>query len=287
MLDFPIADAHLHLWDPTRFRMSWLDGDPLLNRPYGLPEYREHTADLPIEAMVYLQVEVGPPYALLETQWAAARAREDRRLQAIVAWAPLEYGEQVRAFLDATVAASPLVKGIRRIIQYEPDLDFCLQPHFVRGVQLLAEYGLSFDVCIDHRQLQSTIALVRRCPNTSFILDHVAKPDVEHGLLDPWRGGITALAGCPNVICKISGVVTEADHQHWTPADLAPYVEHVLEAFGEDRVAFGGDWPVVLRASSYRRWVETLASLTADLSPAAKRKLWAENARRFYRLSPR
>ncbi len=285
MPDFPIVDAHLHLWDPTRFRMSWLDGNEVLNKPYGLAEYREHTAGVTIAAMVYLQVEVEPPYALLEAQWVAERAKDDPRIQGMVPWAPLEYGEQARAFLDALIATSPLIKGIRRLIQSE-SVDFPLQPRFVRGVQILAEYGLSFDLCLYHRHLANTIKLVEQCPNVSFILDHIGKPNIKDHVLDPWRAEIKQLAAFPNVICKVSGMVTEADHQSWTAEDLRPYLEHVLEVFGEDRVAFGGDWPVVCQASTYGRWVATLDALTADLSPAARRKLWADNARRFYRLPP-
>jgi L-fuconolactonase len=129
------------------------------------------------------------------------------------------------------------------------------------------------------------IELVRRCPDTSFILDHIGKPHIKDRLLDPWREQIAELAALPNVSCKISGLVTEADPERWTTDDLAPYVAHVLEVFGEDRVVFGGDWPVALLASSYRRWVEALDALTTHLAPQAERKLWAENARRFYRLA--
>ncbi|HZB96549.1 MAG TPA: amidohydrolase family protein, partial [Herpetosiphonaceae bacterium] len=213
-------------------------------------------------------------------------AREDPRLQGIVAWAPLEYGERARAFLEALVAVDPRIKGVRRIVQSEPEVDFCLRPDFVRGVRLLPEYGLSCDICIRHPQLASTIKLVRQCPETSFILDHIGKPNIKDHVLDPWWEEMRELASLPNVICKVSGMVTEADPQHWTPDDLAPYLAHVLDVFGEDRVAFGGDWPVVTQAASYRRWVETLDALTAHLSPEARRKLWAENARRFYRLAP-
>jgi L-fuconolactonase len=285
MPEFPIIDAHVHLWDPTHFRMPWLDGNELLNKPYGLAEYREQTAGVAIEAMVYLQVEVTPAYALLEARWAAKRAAEDPRLGAIVAWAPVEDGEQVRSYLDALVAIDHRIVGVRRIVQSEPDAEFSIRPGFVRGVQLLADYNLTFDICINHRHLPATVRLVEQCPDVRFILDHIGKPNIKEHELDPWREQLRALAALPNVICKVSGLVTEADRTHWTPDDLAPYVAHVMECFGEDRVAFGGDWPVATQATTYPHWVETLDTLTSSLSPAAKRKLWADNARRFYRLS--
>jgi len=282
MPDVPIVDSHVHLWDPTVFRMSWLDGTPI-DKPFGLAEYRAATDGLPIDGMVYLQVEVEPAYGLLEARWAAKRADEEPRMKAIVAWAPLEFGEQAQAYLAELVSIDPRIKGVRRLIQGE-SLDFAAQARFVRGVQLLPELGLSFDICIKHPQLPSVLELVRQCPDVWFILDHIGKPDIAAGLREPWRTQLKELADFPNVVCKVSGMVTEADHNSWTADDLRPYVEHVIESFGEDRVVFGGDWPVATLASPYKRWVETLDQLTDGLSTEAKRRLWGENARLFYRI---
>ena len=279
---FPIVDAHVHLWNPQQLHLPWLADIPHLNQPYGLLDYREQTWGLPIEGIVYVEVGATAEEALSEARHIANLAREEPLLKAIVAAAPVEHGEKVRAHLESLLSISPLIKGVRRNIQDETEPDFCLQPDFVAGVRLLAEYSLSFDLCIKHWQLPSVIELVRLCPDTVFILDHLGKPDIQHQQLEPWKTSLRALAELPNVACKLSGMVTEADHANWQPADLEPYIATVFGFFGPDRVMFGSDWPVALLASSYRRWYETLASLSSHLSLSKKRKLWAENATRFY-----
>jgi L-fuconolactonase len=283
MPDFPIVDAHVHLWDPGRFRMPWLDGSPL-DKAFGLKEYGDATAGVTVDAFVYLEVDVSRAYALLEAMAIVELSETDSRIKGIVPWAPLEDGDCVRTYLDALVTLGDKIKGVRRITQAEPDPEFCLQPGFIKGAQILPEYGLTCDLCCNYTQLEQTVELVRRCPETTFIMDHIAKPNIRDRQLDPWREQMTALAALPKVSCKISGVVTEADLEHWTIDDVSPFVIHALEVFGEDRVVFGGDWPVVLSASSWQRWVDTLDELTTEFSTEAKRKLWAENARRFYRL---
>jgi L-fuconolactonase len=234
--------------------------------------------------MVYLPVDVASAYGLLVAKWAVDQAGRDSRLKGVVPYAPMEDGAVSRSYLTALAQLGPLVKGVRRLMQGETDPDFPVRPGLLEGVRLLPEYGYSFDICIYHHQLARTVDLVRACPETSFILDHLGKPAARAGLLEPWREHISQLAALPNVVCKVSGLVTEADHASWTPEQLEPYILHVLTAFGEDRVLFGGDWPVVTLASSYRRWAETLSDLTRDLGAAAQRKLWSDNALRVYRL---
>jgi predicted TIM-barrel fold metal-dependent hydrolase len=267
-----IVDSHVHLWDPRTFRMPWLDGDPILEKPFGPPEFDQASSGLNVEAIVYVQVDVTPGYGLLEARWAA-----ERNPAAIVAWAPLEDGPVARSYLDALVQIDPRIKGVRRLIQSEPDPEFPLR--LIDGLRVLPEYGLSFDICIRNEQLARSIDMVRACPETQFVLDHLGKPGIKAHHLDPWRSEIEQLAGLPNVVCKVSGIVTEADHERWTADDLQPYVTHVLAAFGDDRVLFGGDWPVVNHAASYARWVATLREFSS--SP----RLWRDNARRVYRLT--
>lgn len=283
MPSFPIVDTHLHIWNLDRLRYPWLAGVPMLNRNHLIDEYRRVCGPVQVAKMVFLQCEAEFAQFQEEADWVTEMAAIDPRIRGIVPWAPLEKGDAAEADL-ARFAANPLIKGIRRIIQFEADQAFCLQPDFVRGVQLLPRHGLSFDLCVNHRQLANTIKLVRQCPNVSFVLDHIGKPDIKAGLLDPWRAELRELAAFPNVVCKMSGLVTEADFQKWTPADLRPYIDHVMDCFGFDRVMFGGDWPVASQATDYPRWVQTLDDALAGASPDECHKLYVRNAEAFYRV---
>ncbi len=283
MLDFPLVDTHLHVWDPQRLRYPWLDDIPLLNKSYLLEDYDRACGPVDVEKMVFLQAEVDFSQFQQEADWVNSLADQDSRLQGIVPWAPLELGDAARPALEK-LAANPRVKSIRRIIQFEPDIEFCLRPDFLRGVQLLPEYGLNFDICIHHPQMANTIKMVTQCPDVQFILDHIGKPDIKNGLMDPWRAEIKTLSQFPNVWCKISGLVTEADHDNWTPEQLKPYIDHVIECFGFDRVMYGGDWPVAYQATEYPRWVETLEWAVEGSTVEELKKLFRDNACAFYRL---
>jgi L-fuconolactonase len=283
MPSFPLVDTHLHLWNLDRLRYPWLPSVPMLNRNHLIDEYRRACGPVQVAKMVFLQCEADFAQFQEEADWVTEVAAVDPRIRGIVPWAPLEKGDAAEADL-ARLAANPLVKGIRRIIQFEADQEFCLRPGFVRGVQLLPRHGLTFDLCINHRQLANTLKLVRQCPNVKFIMDHIAKPDIKAGLLDPWRAEMRELAALPNVWCKMSGLATEADFQKWTPADLRPYIDHVIDCFGFGRVIFGGDWPVSTQATDYPRWVATLDDALQGASPDELHKLYVRNAEAFYRV---
>jgi L-fuconolactonase len=280
---FPIVDTHLHIWDLGRLSYPWLANVPKLNRNHLIEDYHRACGPVQVAKMVFLQCECDFSQFQQEADWVTEVSRQDPRIRGIVPWAPLEKGGDAHADL-ARLAANPLVKGIRRIIQFEADPEFCLQPGFVRGVQSLSRHGLSFDLCINHRQLANTLKLVRQCPNVRFVMDHIAKPDIKTGLLDPWRTEMKELARLPNVWCKLSGLVTEADFEQWTPAQLRPYLDHVIGCFGFDRVMFGGDWPVSTQAADYPRWVQVLDEALAGASPDEQHRLYVRNAEKFYRI---
>lgn len=283
MITFPIVDTHLHVWDVERIHYPWLPDIPLLNKSYLLEDYQAACGPVNVEKMVFLQAEADFAQFMRETEWVTSLAEEDSRLQGIVAWAPLEKGDGARADLDK-LAQNPLVKGIRRIIQFEADPEFCLRPGFVRGVQLLEEFGLHFEICITYEQMANTIKMVEQCPGVTFNLNHIGKPDIKNQVLEPWKTDLRTLASFDNMTCKISGLVTEADHKAWVPGDLQPYIEHVLDCFGFDRVFYGGDWPVAYQATEYARWVNTLEEAVSGCSEQDMRQLFRENALAFYRL---
>ena len=279
----PIVDTHLHVWDPTQLRYPWLAGHALLDRPYLLPDYHDATQGLDVRGCVFVQCEVDPAQSRDEAAWVASLAVLEPRIRGMVAWAPLEHGGAVAADLEA-LSIHPQLRGIRRIIQFEADADFCLRPAFIDGVRTLASFGLSFDICVDQRQMRQALRLAEQVPEVPMVLDHLGKPDIRVGRHEPWATLLRECAALPHVHCKISGVATEADHAHWTANQLAPYIDTAIDAFGFDRVMFGGDWPVALQAIRYRQWVELLDQRLRGVPPAERRRFWHDNAVRFYRL---
>jgi L-fuconolactonase len=233
--------------------------------------------------MIFIECGCEPAQNLAEVNWISDLAKIEPRLKGIVAHAPLEKGETVRADLEK-LAVKPLVKGVRRNLQGERDADFFLRPDLNAGIKLLAEFGFTFDLCVRHEQLRSAAELVRRVPQVSFVLDHFGKPDVRGRGVEPWATDLKALASLPNVVCKISGLATEADWKNWQPADLKIYFERAMECFGFDRILFGGDWPVATLATSYERWLETVNGFFSFATETDRAKLFQTNAERIYRV---
>lgn len=282
MIDFPIIDSHVHLLDHQRLRYGWTANAPKLNRDWSADDFARAAKPYEIEGFVFVEVDVDMPQYLDEAVWIDGLAKRDKRIRGAVACLPMERGASLEPEM-ARLAALGGIKGVRRLIQNQPD-GFALQPGFVEAVRLLPKYRLSFDLCIFHRQMADATELVRRCPEVRFVLDHIGKPGIRDGLTEPWRREIRALAQLPNVVCKLSGVTTEADHAAWTRDELCPYIDHVVQSFGTDRILYGGDWPVSELAGSYLQWLATLDYATTHFSRDEKRRLFHDNAVRVYRL---
>jgi len=277
-----IVDTHQHLWDKELFHYPWLESLPKLDRSFRLSDYRDATSDLDIEKTLFVECDVDESQMMDEALHILGLADDSgNRIAGIVASGRPEH-DGFTAHLDA-LAAHPKVKGLRRILHTSPN-EVGLGERFIENVSRLKEYGLSFDICVLARQLTVAINLVSKCPDVAFILDHCGVPDVKGQSLHPWRDRILELSKFPNVTCKISGLVAYADPANWRAEDLRPFVEHVIESFGWDRVMFGSDWPVCNLTASYKKWVETLLDLTHSAGEANQKKLFSENAIRIYRL---
>jgi L-fuconolactonase len=276
-----MIDAHIHLWNTNKLDYPWLEQIPAINRNFLIADYDAVIEDEQINAMVFVQCECLPEQHLQELAWVQSLADNEPRLKAIIPWVALEKGDLVTEEL-AMIASDSRVKGVRRIIEFEEDIDFCIQPGFIRGVQLLGENALHCELTVGPRNFPNVMKLVEACPDTRFILDHIGSPDIINGALHPWKDSLNTFANSGPHACKFSNLVCNADLENWTIDDLKPYAEAVFEAFGEDRIIWASDWPHALRASSYKRWLETARELTAPLGKAAQQKIFHDNAQRFY-----
>ena len=243
MPSFPVIDSHVHLYDPAVLPYSWLRGDPVLDRRRTLAEFDAACGPVAVERLVFVEVAVDPGRHHQEAAQAQAWADADPRVAAIVAHAPVERGAAVSEEL-ARLGRLRCLRGVRRLIQGEVDPGICLAPGFIAGVRAVGRARLSFDLCVKHWGLVFAAELARRCPDTMFVLDHIGKPGIAHGLREPWWSQLRAIAALPNVACKLSGVITEADHGNWTPDQVMPYVAHAIDCFGFDQLMYGSDWPV-------------------------------------------
>ena len=284
MPDFPVIDAHVHLYDPATIRYAWMGSVPILDEAHLPARFFEAAAPVAVESLVFVEVNADAGEHLHEAAYVAGLAAAEPRVRALVAQVPLDRGDAASGDLER-FAAMPLARGVRTLLEahaHEPG--WALREPFVSGVRRLAERDLSFDLCLRHAQLPEATELVRRCPDVRFVLDHLGKPPAADGALDPWRERLSSLAAEPNVWCKVSGLLTEADHERWTFNGVAPYVAHAIEAFGFERVMFGGDWPVSRLASGYADWVDVVDRVVAGASADELGALYRDNAASFYRL---
>jgi L-fuconolactonase len=277
------TDSHVHYWDTALRGYPWLAGAPAIAAAHGPRELAREAAGEPPSRIVFVQADCERASSADEVSWVESLAGLEPRVAGIVAFAPVNAGSETLSALRA-LSGRPLVRGVRHLIQGESDPHFCLYPAFVEGVRHCGELGLTFDLCVRHPQLAAVVDLVRLCPETSFILDHAGKPDLRTNLLDPWRKRMGELAACPNVSCKVSGLVTEAGTAALDPERFVPTIGHLLETFGPSRLLFGSDWPVVKLASSYPTWLHMAQTLLAHLPEADQAAIFGGNAARVYRL---
>jgi predicted TIM-barrel fold metal-dependent hydrolase len=277
-----IIDTHQHLFDETMFTYNWLKDYPSLRGRRLMKEYLEATRELNIYKSVFVECDVEPRQEVEETRYILSLAEQENPLEGVVAGGrPEEPGFE--AYLKQIVG-HPKLKGVRRVLYAESD-ELVRNRTFVENIRMLEQYGLPFDLCVVPPQLPLTSELVRACPGVSFILDHCGAPRVKQKAFHPWAEDIKELSALPNLTCKISGLVAYADRQNWTADDLRPFVDHVIECFGWDRVMFGSDWPVCTVASTCKCWVDTLIDLTRNAGESNQRKFFQENAERIYHLN--
>lgn len=272
-------DSHHHFWKYSVEEYPWIgDSMAALRRDF-LPEHlRAEIAAVGIDGVISVQAR----QSVRETEWLLSLADGNEFIKGIVGWVPLA-DAGVRECIGK-FAANPKLRAVRHVVQDEPDDRFILGADFNRGVAVLKNFGLVYDILIFERQLAASIEFVDRHPQQVFVLDHIAKPRIKDGAIEPWRANIRELARRENVFCKVSGMVTEADWKTWNEEQLRPYFDTVLEAFGPERLMFGTDWPVCLAASGYARWVETVRKFSAALSADEQEWLFGKTAVRAYSL---
>jgi predicted TIM-barrel fold metal-dependent hydrolase len=280
-----LVDTHQHLWDLERFPYSWCASVPALNRSFRLADYAAASQGLDITKTLFMEADVDDPHALAEAEWIQQLSGEKvvgtPPIAGIIASGRPEESN-FRLHL-AALSRLPAVRGIRRVLHTQPD-EVAQQSAFAENLKLLPDFGYTFDLCVLPRQLPIAARLIERCPGVSFILDHCGIPDVRSGVLDPWRKEISRIANFSNVVCKISGLVAYADPLSWTVDSLRPWVNHVITAFGWDRVLWGSDWPVCTLSASLGQWVHATHQLTAHASLDQRAAFFHSNAERIYRL---
>jgi len=270
-----MLDAHQHFWQVGRFDYPWMSKDlGVLYRDY-LP------ADLaPILQTHHITqtVLVQASNSVAESRWLLELAESHDFIAGVVGWADLTNP-------DIDLSAHPKFKGVRHLVESEPNDDWLVQPAVISNLQKLSARGLSYDLLVHTRHLKYVPHVAESCPELKLVIDHLAKPPIARNEIKEWSRALEPLARYPNMHCKLSGLVTEANWNSWQPNDLRPYVDLALELFGADRMMFGSDYPVCLLAASYDRVLDAFQEILKDLSNADREKIFSTNAAKFYRLN--
>ncbi len=277
-----IVDAHHHFWDPGAADYPWLTEElAVIRRPFEPDDLAPELAATGVRATVLVQTRSSQD----ETAGFLALAAATPFIRGVVGWVDLTDPSVADTIdtLRAGTGGDHLV-GIRHQAHDEPDADWLLRDDVVRGVRAVGAAGLVYDLLIRSRELPAALELARRLPDARFVIDHLAKPPIATGALEPWRTGIAGFAPLEHVACKVSGLVTEADWSSWTAADLQPIVDHAIEVFGPERLLFGSDWPVCLLAATYAQVVGTAGRLLEGLSDGELGAVMGANATRIYGL---
>lgn len=274
-------DAHQHYWRYNSIEYEWIDESMSALRRDFLPEDPEPELQ---RNGFRGSVAVQTRQTLEETRWLLELAEQSGSILGVVGWIDL-CSPDARSQLERFVK-NPKLVGIRHIVQGEPDDRFLMRPDFLRGISLLEEFDLAYDILIYTRHLPVAAEFVERFPRHRFVLDHMAKPPIKQGEIKGWAEGIRRLAMFPNLFCKLSGLVTEADWNRWKPEQVHPYLDVAFDCFGPQRLMIGSDWPVCLVASTYTRVIELVKNYLDRYSPEIREAVLGGNAQRFWRLKP-
>jgi L-fuconolactonase len=273
-----MIDTHQHFWQYSPAEYGWIDDSMAALRRDFLPtDLEREMAAAGVQASIAVQAR----QSLEETRWLLELADADPFIAGVVGWADLQAGD-VDSTLERLARHSRLL-GLRHIVQGEPD-GFLERPAFLRGVARLERHGLTYDILVYARQLPAAVAFARTFPRQPFVLDHLGKPDIKGNGYQVWRNHFGRLAELPNVCCKLSGLVTEADWASWTPAQLRPYFDAALEAFGPSRLMIGSDWPVCLVAATYGDVIGLVRDAINEYSAGEREQILGGTAKRFFRL---
>ena len=274
-----VVDSHLHFWDTDRFDYPWLQGFTELNRPFLPPDL--DVGDVLIEGLIFVQANPVWEAVDEETAWVQDLRRRDARIQGLVAGVPLDRGAAAVSPALQRLSREPGVAGVRQLIQDE-DEGFALQPQFVDAVQLAGQLGLTVDLCVRNHQIAEVTKLAELCPEATFVLDHLGKPDVAAGQWTGWLHDLKAMAHLDNVRCKLSGLTTEAGEGTSGTHTIRRYLRAAVEAFGPDRCMFGSDWPNASLHISYTGWVSLVLDSVSDLGAREKDRVMRGTALEVY-----